>query len=167
MTVLAGAKNYFNNTYLVKRAEMLSRMRAAQIFDPLYAKDKPVTDADVDALSAFRFYKKPVLVPEFARMKVELSTYNELAKKIPDRESRNDAKGKDNFDIRNWWAKVKAQLPAWARVLRALLAHSPNSCPPERLFSILNDTFDDDQKTTYADMIEYSLQNQYNSRTRP
>ena len=49
----------------------------------------------------------------------------------------------------------------------AVLAHSCNSCPPERLFSILNDTFDDDQKNTLADMIEYSLQVQYNSRTRP
>ena len=30
-------------------------------------------------------------------------------------------------------------------VLRAVLANAPNSIPPERVFSILNDTFDDDQ----------------------
>ena len=108
MAVLAGAKNYFNNTYLT---EMLVRMRATQIFDPLYAKGKPVADADVYALSTFNFYKKPVLVPEFARMKLELSKYNELTKQIPDREVRNDAKDKGNFDIRRWWATVKAQLP--------------------------------------------------------
>ena len=100
-------------------------------------------------------------------MKVEIPKYNELAAAIPDREARNDSKGKDKFDHQVWWATHKAQLPSWGRVLLAVLAHSPNSCPPERLFSILNDTFDADQKSTLADMIEHSLQKQFNSRTRP
>ena len=52
MTVIAGAKHYFNNTY--KRGEMLARMRAAQIFSPLFAKTKPICEADVDSLSVFR-----------------------------------------------------------------------------------------------------------------
>jgi hypothetical protein len=44
--------------------------------------------------------------------------------------------------------------------------NSPNSIPPERCFSILNDTFDDDQTRSSADYIEYSLQSQYNARGR-
>ena len=40
------------------------------------------------------------------------------------------------------------------------------SIPPERCFSILNDTFDDDQTRSSADYIEYSLQSQYNGRGR-
>ena len=38
--------------------------------------------------------------------------------------------------------------------------------PPERVFSILNDTFDDDQDKALADYIELSLQLQFNNRTR-
>ena len=51
-------------------------------------------------------------------------------------------------------------------MLRAVLTNSPNSIPPERVFSILNDTFDDDQKTGRADYKEFSLMKQYNARGR-
>ena len=37
-------------------------------------------------------------------------------------------------------------------------ANAPNSIPPERVFSIPNDTFDDDQDRALADYIELSLQ---------
>ena len=49
-------------------------------------------------------------------------------------------------------------------VLRAVLANSPNSVPPERVFSVLNDTFEDDMDSSHADYIELSLQLQYNGR---
>ena len=35
--------------------------------------------------------------------------------------------------------------------VRAVLTNSPNSIPPERVFSILNDPFDDDQDRSLAD----------------
>jgi hypothetical protein len=41
-----------------------------------------------------------------------------------------------------------------------------NSIPPERVFSILNNTFDDDQDRSFADYIELSLQLQFNARSR-
>ena len=55
---------------------------------------------------------------------------------------------------------------AFAFVLRAVLANSPNSIPPVRVFSILNDTFDDDMDNSRADYIELSLQLQFNERSR-
>ena len=55
---------------------------------------------------------------------------------------------------------------AFAFVLRAVLANAPNSIPPERVFSILNDTFEDDMDSAHADYIELSLQLQFNARTR-
>ena len=53
-------------------------------------------------------------------------------------------------------------------MLRAVLTNSPNSIPPERVFSILflNDSFDDDQDRSLADYLEFSLQRQYNMRGR-
>ena len=58
------------------------------------------------------------------------------------------------------------KVPAFAFVLRAVLANAQNSIPPERVFSILNDTFDDDQDRSLADYIELSLQLQFNERSR-
>ena len=56
------------------------------------------------------------------------------------------------------------------RQLRAVLtnANAPNSIPPERVFSILNlnDSWEDDQTRAHADLIEHSLQSQYNGRGR-
>ena len=69
-----------------------------------------------------------------------------------------DGKLVDSFDMILWWRAYKSKVPAFFRVLRAVAAHSPNSCAPEAVFSVLNDTFEDDQKNAYADYIELSLQ---------
>ena len=53
-----------------------------------------------------------------------------------------DGKEKDTFDLSDWWKASCAKLPAFTYVMRAVLTNSPNSCPPEHLFSIFNSTFD-------------------------
>jgi hypothetical protein len=73
---------------------------------------------------------------------------------------------KDTFDHCDWWRANGDKVPAFKYVLRAVLANSPNSIPPERVFSILNNTFDDDQHRAFADYIELSLQLQFNERSR-
>ncbi len=54
------------------------------------------------------------------------------------------------------------QDPGFTYVLRAVLTNSPNSCPPERHFSIFNATYNDDQKSSHADYINLSIQSQFN-----
>ena len=71
----------------------------------------------------------------------------------------------DPFDAMSWWQANKHKVPSFWRICRAVLTHLPNSCSPEALFSVLNDTFDDDQKSTHADMMELSLQIQFDNRT--
>ena len=54
-------------------------------------------------------------------------------------------------------------------MLRSLWLHCgkfPNSAPPERVFSILNDCFDDDQLSALDDYVQLSLMLQYNARGR-
>ena len=78
-----------------------------------------------------------------------------------------DAKTKkDTFDLQVWWCEAASKIPSWATMLRAVLTNSPNSIPPERCFSILNDSFDDDQSRSNADYIELSIEKQYNARGR-
>ena len=81
---------------------------------------------------------------------------------------RVDAKGKDTFDLGSFWREneVGKGIDAFAYVLCAVLANAPNSIPPERVFSILNDSWDDDQTSAHSDLVEHSLQSQYNRRGR-
>jgi len=101
-------------------------------------------------------------------MKNEIAAYNSLIKAIKPKAERLDAKGEDTFTLLNFWRENEEGngIDSFAYVLRAVLANSPNSIPPERVFSILNDTFDDDQDSSYADYIELSLQLQFNERSR-
>jgi hypothetical protein len=55
-------------------------------------------------------------------------------------------------------------LPHFVFVLRALMTTAPNSCPPERVFSMFNATFGEDQKKSFGDYIELAMHSQYNKR---
>ena len=99
-------------------------------------------------------------------MKSELHTYNTLVKDIKPSADRVDADGKDSFSLGDFWRAHEAELPSFAYVLRAVLSSAPNSIPPERVFSILNNTFASDQDRARADYIELALQLQFNKRSR-
>eukprot|EP00966_Prymnesium_polylepis_P226340 5235892-Prymnesium_polylepis.1 len=99
-------------------------------------------------------------------MKSEIAKYNSLVKALKPRPQRLDAKGKDTFTLLGFWRANDDEIPTFSYVLRAMLANAPNSIPPERVFSILNNTFDDDQDSALADYIELYLQLQFNERSR-
>ena len=70
---------------------------------------------------------------------------------------------KDSFDIQSWWRANRSNFPAFARICRAVLTHLANSYSPEAVVSILNDTFESDQESSYADYMELSLQLQFDN----
>ena len=72
-------------------------------------------------------------------MKSEITKYNTIVKEIKPLPQRCDAKGNDTFSLLDFWRANEGEVPAFAYVLRAVLANAPNSIPPERIFSILND----------------------------
>ena len=51
-------------------------------------------------------------------------------------------------------------------MLRAVLCHMPDSCPPKRAFSILNKYIDDDQYNALADYKEAMVMAHYNALGR-
>ena len=159
---------YFGDSMEMKRGAQLNRMKVARMFNPLHVLSlgSPLTIPDVRELSVFRFSSHPKLAPKMAQMESELPKYLELVAKIKPKSQRLNDKGKDTFSLLDWWRGNEGEVPTWSYVLRAVLANSPNSIPPERVFSILNDSFDDDQDRSLADYIEFSLQRQYNMRSR-
>lgn len=168
--MVAPAAAYFKVTIMQKRKGQLDRMRAAQMFDPLYNGEHPSNNESIDNLHQFRMFKHRRLAGYIGNAPLELHLYNELCMAIPARGDRmvirRNGDAVDSFDIRQWWLSNRVALPNLFQLLRAVLLHSPNSCPPERLFSILNDSFEHDQNKSYSDYIELSLKLQYNNRTR-
>ena len=103
-------------------------------------------------------------MPHIDGMKSEIIKYQALVKSIKPLDQRKDAKGKDTFVLSDWWRCNSGELPHFAFVLRAVLTNAPNSCPPERLFSMFNATFGEDQKSSFGDYLELAMQSQYNKR---
>ena len=140
-------------------------MKTVHIFNPpLHVLGNKSSVSDIDGLKIFKFYEHPEIRAEIEVMKNEVMKYQALAASIKSFEERKDSKGKDTFDLSDWWKSNCATLPGFAYVFRAVLTNSPNSCPSERLFSLFNATYNDDQKSSYADYIELSMQSQFNKR---
>ena len=139
-------------------------MKVVRIFNPLHVLGNKILESDIDGFKKFKFYEHPEIRPQIEVMKTEVMKYQTLAGSMKSFEERKDSKGKDTFDLSDWWKSNCATLPGFAYVLRAVLTNSPNSCPPERLFSLFNATYDDDQKRSHADYIELSMQSQFNKR---
>ena len=78
--------------------------------------------------SSLKLYEHPEIRPQIEVMKTQVIKYQVLADCVT--------------------------LPGFAHVLCAVLTNSPNSCPPDRLFSIFNATYDDDQKRSHGDYIQ-------------
>ena len=166
----APASAYFQDRFMIKRSGQVGRFKAARLFNPLHANANAITEADVEALSCFNALKHPHVKKHYEAMHTEIQKYNAKVAGIKPLAQRikKDATGKekDTFDIQAWWRSMKLELPHHYQVLCVVLLHSPNSCPPERLFSILNNTFDADQMNALMDYMELALQLQFNNRTR-
>jgi len=162
-SIVAPAIDYWKQTIEGKKGDQLERMKTVRIFNPLHVLGNKISESDIDGLKIFKFH--PDIRAEIQVMKTEVMKYQALAGSIKSFEERKDSKGKDTFDLPDWWKSNCATLPGFAYVLRAVLTNSPNSCPPERLFSIFNSTYNDDQKRSHTDYIELSIQSQFNKRT--
>ncbi len=86
-----------------------------------------ISESDIDGLKIFQFYEHPEIRPQIEVMKTEVMKYQTLAGSIKSFEERKDNKGKDTFDLSDWWKSNCATLSGFAYVLRAVLTNSPNS----------------------------------------
>jgi hypothetical protein len=96
-------------------------------------------------------------------MKEELPANKARIAQIRPITGRLDEDRKGTFDLQVWWRESQAALPAWSSTLRAVLCHAPNSAPPERAFSILNDSIGNGQYNAKADYKKALMQLQYNN----
>ncbi len=93
---------------------------------------------DIEVLKIFKLYEHPEIRPQIEVMKTEVMKNQALAGSIKSFEERKDNKGKDTFDLSDWWKSNCATLTGFTYVFCAVLTNSPNSCPTEHLVSIFN-----------------------------
>ena len=117
----------------------------------------------------FTLSEHPLIRPprcDIEGMKSEAIKYHALVKSVKASGPEKGFQGQRHwyFVLSDWWRCNSGELPHFAFVLRAVLTNAPNSCPPERLFSMFNATFGEDQKSAFGDYLELAIQSQYNKR---
>ena len=126
-----------------------------------------MTEGDIEDLSLFRLSEHLKIAPKIEEKKTEVVKVQRGGQGAQAALAAARPRGKRHLlSLLTFWRANGDVVPAFAYVLRAVLANSPNSIPSERVFSILNDTFDEDQTRSLADYIKLSLMLQFNARSR-
>ena len=69
-----------------------------------------------------------------------------------------------SVDVLQWWKNHETELPSWSSVCKKALLIQPSSAAAERVFSILQNLFNEKQTLSLQDYIESSVMLQYNTR---
>jgi len=149
------ALNYFKQQLTSSLKTPLAAFKASRLFNPNTVKLLNPDASSVDALSAIPFFNQE----EVAALKNELPSY--LAK--IDTVS-NDNDDSPNIDCLNFWKSSESTLPLWAAAAKKILVVQPSSAAVERVFSMLNNAFKDQQQNSLQDYIEVSTMLRYNNR---
>ena len=109
-TIVAPAIDYWKQTIEGKKGDQLERMKVVRIFNPLHVLGNKISESDIDGFKKFKFYEHPEIRPQIEVMKTEVMKYQTLAGSIKSFEERKDRKGKDTFDLSDWWKSNCATL---------------------------------------------------------
>ena len=61
-----------------------------------------------------------------------------------------------------WWKRNASTLPNWSNAAKNVILMQPSSASAERVFSLLNNSFNDQQDNSLEDYIECSIMLQFN-----
>ena len=90
-----------------------------------------------------------------------------LARELPDYLAAADGVVmEDEEEKLAWWAANSVRLPHWASLLKKLLLIQPSSASAERVFSLLNNAFNDQQDNALEDYLEALVMIRYNDAKR-
>jgi len=121
--------------------------KAARLFSPhAIQKIKPEHTALRDLL-AFPFVTETTLTA----LKDEFSKYTAISEDVS-----------SEFTILDFWKKYSKELPKWGEVASKALLCQPSSAAAERVFSVMNSCFGDQQLSSLEDYLEASVIMQYN-----
>lgn len=142
-------------------AHMYDVCRAAQLFNPAFAASH-LTSRSVDVLYH--------TVTPFAHhvsleaLKAEIPAFLSAAAEV-DSIDVSDVADFSSQVLRFWRGASKTALKEWCKAAKIVFAMSPNSAACERVFSLLDNMYGDQQLCSLADSIQASLMLRYNGRS--
>ena len=140
---------YFTTQLASSLSMPLAAFKAARLLNPQKVAEMLPTASDVDKLSSFPFVTSTIL----SNLKAELPSYVAKADGV-----------NPNFCCLRWWKNNCTSLPHWSALARQILLVQPSSAAAERVFSLLANSFGDQQLNALQDYIETSIMLQYNKR---
>ena len=69
-----------------------------------------------------------------------------------------------SINVLEWWKDNQEVLPIWSSAASKIVLLQPSSAAAERVFSLLNASFDKTQQSSLEDYVESSIMLQYNKR---
>ena len=146
------ALNYFKQQFTSSLKVPLAAFKTSRLFNPNTVKLLNPNSLSVNALSVIPFFSEE----EIAGLKTELPRY---LGKIAAIESDDSS----NVDCLMFWKNSASTLPLWAAAVKKILVVQPSSAAVERVFSMLNNAFKDQQHNSLQDYLEASIMLRYNN----
>ena len=142
------AYQYFDLKFGTDLKDTLQAFKCARLFDPSKVTELQPSASDVDSLKIIPFLKDTAVING---LKSELATYLAKAEDVSSTVSKTE-----------WWKQHSQDLPRWSSACQLVLLMQPSSAAAERAFSLLTNSFNDEQKRSLEDYIELSIMLQYN-----
>lgn len=146
------AIEWFLRKFNVELHDTLSTFKAARIMCPVTVQWLRPTPANVEALRQFPFLDSNDVINDLV---TEMPNYLAAAQDVIMACEEDKVK---------WWRQQSDNLPHWSSAVMKVLLVQPSSAAAERVFSILNSSFNDSQEHALVDYLQACVMLQYNNR---
>ena len=68
------------------------------------------------------------------------------------------------INLLEWWSQHSEEIPSWTSACKQILLLQASSAASERVFSLLQNSFNNQQEQALEDYIKMSLISQYNNK---
>lgn len=143
---------YFLHKFNVQFYNVVTAFKIARYACPVRVQQLKPTPEEVSALRVFPFLDNDGLI---AGLQKELPPYMAEAEGVRLQDGEQMV----------WWYNHRQCLPSWSAAARLLSLVQPSSASAERVFSLLQAAFNDQQSSTLTDELEASVMLAYNHRS--
>uniref|UniRef100_A0A1X7VDE4 HAT C-terminal dimerisation domain-containing protein n=1 Tax=Amphimedon queenslandica TaxID=400682 RepID=A0A1X7VDE4_AMPQE len=137
---------YFNTKFSIDLKDALLIFKVARYSDPVKVTELQPRCCDIDDLKALKFLAE------------NNDTIDGLKRELPVYLSKASGISNDTCKL-TLWNCHSSQIPYWSEVCKSLLLLQPSSAAAERIFSVLNNSFTEQQ---HSSLEEASIMLQYN-----
>lgn len=125
--------------------------KAARLCCPVKVQELHPNAACVQELKQFGFFTDAAI----SQLVEELPNYLAIADGV--------AIGTEEGKVK-WWSDHEMALPSWSTAVKKMLLVQPSSASAERVFSLLQNTFNRQQDAALEETVEVSVMLRYNKR---